>query len=313
MRKILLIAAVALAALAFAFALGRASVAPGLLRGEEVGGPAIARFRGGALSRAQVLASLEKQPAAFRDQLRKFEAKKALVEEMVRFELLALEGERKGNHRDPAFLRRYKEELGRRFVEAQVDEPQRKSPPADAEVKAFYGEHRTALGRPDRVRIAVVQYAPGAGDAGAEGKRARAEAALARLRSAAKDPSAFGRVARNDSDEPQSRLVNGELPFLARDELAQRLGPEVAEAAFAIRTVGELAPSVVESARGLHVVKLLGREDGYQPALEEMKEPIRARLAAERRSAAYEAFLKRLWSEAAVKLDEKAIERLQID
>lgn len=312
MRTIVLVAVLVAGALAGGYALGRSSVAPGLLSGEEERGPVLATFRGGALPRAAVLAVLEKQPAAFRDQLRTPAAKRALVEEMVRFELFAREGERRGHHGDAEFLRRYKEELGRRFVEKEVDEPQRKSPPTDAEVKAFYDEHRAALGRPERVRIAVVQYASGGGGAAAAAKRARAEAALARLRDT-RDPSAFARAAQAESEEPQSRLVNGELPFLSRDELAGRLGPEVAEAAFAIPAAGGLAPRVVESAHGLHLVKLLGREEGYQPALEEVKEAIRARLAAERRAAAYDAFLKKLWSEAAVKLDEKAIEGLQVD
>jgi peptidyl-prolyl cis-trans isomerase C len=313
LKKILLAVLCLAVALAAGYALGRASVSPGLLLREQSRGPTIATFRGGALSRAGVVAALQKQPEAFRDQLRTVGAKKALVEEMVRFELLAREGERKGHQRDPEFLRRYKELLGRTFLEKEFEEPQRKLAPSDAEVRAFYDEHKAALGRPERVRIAVVQYATGAGDAASAAKRVRAEAALARLRKETRDPHAFARTAASESEEAQSRLTNGELPFLTRDEIGRRFGPEIAEAAFAISAAGQLALHVVESARGLHVVKLLGREEGYEPAFEEMKQAIRARIAAERRGVAYEAFVKRLWSEAAVKLDEKAIEGLQID
>lgn len=312
MRRNALIASVVAAALGGAFALGRSSVAPGLLAREARPGPAIATFRGCGLPVAAVTATLEKQPRAFQDQLRTTAAKKVVVEEMVRFELLALAGERKGYQNDPEFVRRYKEELGRRFVEKEVDEPQRKTPPADAEVRAFYDEHKASLGRPERVRIAVVQCAVAPGGEAAP-KRARAEMALARLRGEGRDSTAFARVAQQESEDAQSRLSNGELPFLSGEELAARLGKEVADAAFAIPATGQLAPRVIESARGFHVVKLLGREEGYQPAFEEMKEAIRARLAAERRGVAYDAFLKRIWSEAAVKLDEKAIEALKVD
>ena len=313
MKKTLLTAVLVLAALAAGYALGRRSVAPGLLSREEARGPAVATFRGGAVTRADVEAALAKQPAAFREQLRTLAARKALVEELVRFELFAREGERKGYERDPEFLRRYKDELGRRFVEKELDEPERKAPPSDAVVRAFYDEHKAALGRPERVRVAVVQYAAATGDAAGAAKRSRADAALARLRKEAKDPAAFARTAQRESEEPLSRLSNGELPFLTRDELGHRLGPEVADAAFSISATGQLAASVVESARGFHLVRLLGREDGYQPAFEEMKEAIRARLGAEHRAVAYEAFLKALFGEAAVKLDEKAIEALKLD
>lgn len=116
MKKTLLAAVCLAAALGAGIAIGRASVPPGLLSREESRGPAIATFRGGALAHADVVAALHKQPEAFREQLRTPGAKKALVEEMVRFELLAREGERTGHERDPEFLRRYKEQLGRTFV-----------------------------------------------------------------------------------------------------------------------------------------------------------------------------------------------------
>jgi len=196
--------------------------------------------------------------------------------------------------------------------EKEFEAPQRKVSPTDAEVRAFYDGNKAALSRPVRARVAVVQYAAPAGDAAARSTaRARAEAALTRLL-ASKDPYAFGRVASAESQEPRSRLTNGELPFLGRDEIAERLGAEVAAAAFEA-PVGAVAPRVVESAKGFHVVKVLAREEGYEPAFEEVKEMIRTRLAAERRSAAYERFLKALRESAAVKLDEKAIEALEVD
>ncbi|MGB8933460.1 MAG: peptidylprolyl isomerase [Anaeromyxobacteraceae bacterium] len=313
MRRNVIAGSIIACALALAFALGRASVSPGLLAGEERGGPAIASFRGGALPVAAAAAALKKQPEPFRDQLRTPAAKRAVVEELVRFELLALEGERKGLQRDPKLLRRYKEELGRRLVEAEVDEPQRKASPSDDEVRKFYAANEDALGRPERVRLAVVQWAATPGDPGARAKRARAETALARLKGTPEDAAAFARTARQESEEAGSRLANGELPFLTREELAQRLGKEVADAAFVIPATGQLAPGLVQSAQGLHAVKLLGREEGYRPAFEELKEAIRARLAAERRGVAHDAFVKRIWTEAGVKLDEKAIEALKLD
>ena len=76
---------------------------------------------------------------------------------------------------------------------------------------------------------------------------------------------------------------------------------------------GDLAAAVVESPRALHVVRLLGREEGYQPSFEEMKEAIRERLAAERRRVAYDAFVEQLRKQAGVKVDEKAIEALRVE
>lgn len=305
-------AVLAVACLAGGYALGRASVAPGLLGHEPRKGPELATFRGGGLSRAKVEDALARQPESFREQLRTPAAKKALVEEMVRFELFAAEGERASLARDPVFLERYKDLLGRAWIEKAFEAPQRKAAPTDAEVRAFFDQNRAALGRPMRARIAVVQYAAPAADAAARSAaRAKAEAALAKLRST-RDDYAFARVATAESQEPRSRLTNGELPFMARDELAARLGTDVATAAFEA-PIGAVVPRVVEDEKGVHVVKVLAREEGYEPAFDEVKDAIRTRLAAERRTAAYEQFLKQLWESAAVKVDEKAVEALQVD
>jgi hypothetical protein len=70
---------------------------------------------------------------------------------------------------------------------------------------------------------------------------------------------------------------------------------------------------VIETAGALHVVKVLGLEESYEPALEELKESIRSRLAAERRATAFETFLEQLWKEAGVTVDEKAVAELHVD
>lgn len=313
MKKALLLSLpIALAAFAAGHVVGRRSVVPGLLDAGRLAGASVATFRGGAIASADVEALLASHPEAFRAQLRSPEARKAFVEDLVRRELLAREGERRGLHREREFLRRYQEDLARALLEKEIDAPQRDAEPTDAEVRAFYDEHRDSLSRPGRVRLAAVSWlAPSADAAQRRQKRARADAALARLRGS-RDPFLFGELVRSESEDAEARRTAGELPLLTRDELAQRLGAEVAGAAFADDAPTGLLPRVVETAGGLHVVKLLGREAGYAPALEEVREAIRARLASERRAVARAAFLERIWKDAAVTLDTQAIERLSI-
>ncbi|WP_308197116.1 MULTISPECIES: peptidylprolyl isomerase [Anaeromyxobacter] len=313
MKKALLLSLpLALAAFAAGHVAGRRSVVPGLLDAARPAGPSVATFRGGAVGRADVEALLARHPEAFRAQLRSPEARKALVQDLVRRELLAREAERRGLQRDPEFLRRYEEELARALLEKEVDAPQRDAEPTDAELRAFYDEHRASLARPERVRLAAVSWLAPAGDAARRReKRARADAALGRLRGS-KDPFLFGDLVRTESEDAEARRTAGELPPLTREELAQRLGAEVATAAFGDEAPTGVLPRVVETAGGVHVVKLLGREAGYAPALEEVRDAIRARLVSERRAAARAAFLERIWKDAAVSLDTQAIERLSV-
>ncbi len=309
-----LVAVAAIFAAAFAgYAYGRHSAATSPLAAPAAGGPAIARFRGGTVPRAEVEAEIAKQPEVMRAAFRTAAAKKAFTEGIVRFELLAHEAEREGYQKDPEFVRRYKEALGKFYVEKAFEEPQKKAGPTDGEIRDFYEKNRQALGRPERVRVAVVSYAAPEGDAAARpAKLRKAEAALAKLRKK-NDAATFAALARAESEDQATRLTNGELPFATREELSRRLGAEVAEAAFALEGRDALVQRVVETPRALLVVKVLGHEKEYEPGLEELKESIRSRLAAERRAQAYKGFLDRLWKEAGVTVDEKGVADLHVD
>ncbi len=313
MRIALVSVGAAIVAAFAGYAYGRHSAATSPLAAPGAGGPAIARFRGGTVPRAQLEAEIAKQPEVMRAALRTPAARKAFTDGIVRFELLAREAERQDFQKDPEFVRRYKEALGKFYVEKAFEAPQKKATPTDDEVRGFFETNRKALARPERARVAVVSYAVPDGDAAARAAQLRkAEAALSKLRKK-NDAATFAALARAESEDPKSRLTNGELPFATREELAKRLGAEVAEAAFAPPGPGAVVPRVIETPRALYVVKVLGHEEGYEPGLEELKESIRSRLAAERRAKAYQAFLERLWKDAGVKVDEKAVADLHVD
>ena len=294
------------------YAFGRRNAATSPLAVPVADGPAIARFRDGTVPRAEVETELAKAPEVLRAALRLPAARKTFTEGVVRLEVFAREAERLGYQKDPEFVHRYKEVLGRFFVERAFEAPQKKAVPTEDEVRVFYEANRKALGRPERVRVAVVSYAAAEGDAARPAKRAKAEAALAKLRKK-NDASTFATLARAESEDGETRAANGELPFVTHEELAQRLGAEVADAAFGLEGADALVSRVVETPRALLVVKVLGHEKGYEPVLEEVKEPIRSRLAAERRATAYQAFLDRTWKEAGVVVDEKAVAALHVD
>ena len=90
-------------------------------------GPALARFSGRTLTLGDAEAELRApgNPLAA-NVVSTPEAKKEFVEGVVRLELLARLAEEKGYHRDPAFVRRLKQELAAAWLEKEFEEPQRK-------------------------------------------------------------------------------------------------------------------------------------------------------------------------------------------
>jgi peptidyl-prolyl cis-trans isomerase C len=296
MRRTLLVVVAVLAAFGAGFLAARRTAPP---RPLDAGtGAVVARARGVEIHASDVAPVLG-GPAGIAAPAR-------VAEDLARTWYLARLAEEKGLARDPAFARFYAEELARRYVAQEIDEPERRRVPTDDEVKAYFEAHRAEITRPERVRVAVVALLPASGAERAR-KRAAADAVLAEARRRQADHYAFGELARLRSEDADARSTSGELPPLSREELGARLGVEVADAAFSLTDTGQLLGRVAESDKGFFVVKLLGREPARNPTLKDVQEAMRARLARERREARHKAALEQLAREADVHVDEAAL------
>lgn len=304
MKRITLAALPALAiGLALGVVIGRVTTGGS---GPPVDRPRVATFRGGEVGAAAIRAALAQEPAALRSGHP--EIARRVVDDLVRTRILAALAREKGYDRDAELAQREAEQLASAYLEKELEAPERAKPPTDDEVRAFFEAHRAEFDRPERVRVAVIAF-PAATPAEREAKRAKAQAALAEARRREKDYYAFGELARRRSEDPRTASRQGELPIMSRDELSAAVGPELATAAFDVPEPGKVHPAVIESASGLYVLKLLGREPARNPSFEELRDTLRARLAAERLSERRKAFLERIWNEAHVSVDEAALRR----
>ncbi|MGB8930851.1 MAG: hypothetical protein WCC48_06335, partial [Anaeromyxobacteraceae bacterium] len=158
-------------------------------------GEVVARFSGHVLRAGDVEARMRAMPDMVRARFKAPEARKGLIEDLVREQLLAHLAEEKGYQRDAEVARRYAEELGNVYLEKEFEEPERKKAPTDDELRKYFDEHHAELARPERVRIAIIELKV-AKASDREGKRALAQQALSEARSKAADYYAFGKLAR---------------------------------------------------------------------------------------------------------------------
>jgi len=280
----------------------------------EADGTKVARFDGGAIGERDLLGRVENQPPSVRAILGNPAQRKAFVENLVKFELLAQEALRKGYDEDPQFVQDSKQRLGQLLLERDVEAPVKAKAPTEDDLKRFYDQNKTALSRPERVRVAAISFAaPVADGMGRIAKREAARSALVEVKRRAKDYYGFGEVAHARTEDAATRASNGELPFMTRGEMAARYGEPFAGAAFALRQQGELHDGVVETAGGFHVLKLVGKEGAYEPRFDEVKEQIRQRIVGDARTDALEKYLDDLWKRADVRIDEKALQAVKLD
>lgn len=296
------LAAIAVALAAASFLAGRLTAPHELVDGLSARGRKIATYSGGSVGADDVGDVLPEG--------RGIEHARSAVEALVRVRLLARQAEKAGLHQSPGFLARYTEELAGLYVAETFEKPFQNKIASEEEIRKFFDDNKVRLSRPERVRLAhIALYAPKSDAAKRARKGADALKLLAQARQLRGDEYAFGLIAMTRSDDEQSRAVSGELPFLSRDEVAARLGPEAVYPAFAGKP-GEVLEGIIETDQGFHVVKVLAREDAREARYEELRDSIKARLTAERHEKAFKEFADRLWADANVKVDEKALEQV---
>ena len=131
-------------------------------------------------------------------------------------------------------------------------------------------------------------------------------------REAKGEKQALELTASQRSEDAATKATGGDLGFRTREELTQAWGAPFAEAALALKSPGEVAP-VVSTAKGIHLIKLLGRHDGYETSFEAAKSRIASRLDTERRAHAVDQLVADLRKKTNIQIDEKALAKIEVD
>ena len=144
---------------------------------------------------------------------------------------------------------------------------------SDADIEAAYQARRGQFEQPARTQVShVLIKVPSVGGSAAEDQaRARAEAALGRIRGGAD----FAQVAKEMSEDPATASRGGDLGTIAAGELV----PEVDKALQALKP-GEVG-GPIRSPFGYHVLKVFERVPGSRKELKEVAPTLRATLATE--------------------------------
>lgn len=139
--------------------------------------------------------------------------------------------------------------------------------PSEEACRRYYQAHPAAHAQGERAQLRHVLFAVTPG-VDVKQLRLRAEALLIELRCANDGGARFAQAAAQWSNCPSGQQ-GGELGWLTRADCA----PEFAREVFGGTEIGVLA-RLVHSRFGLHVVEVVAREAGQQPALGEVRQAI---------------------------------------
>lgn len=272
-------------------------------------GPAVARWKTGAISEETLRQRLRLQPPLVRDQLRQPGARDEYLEGMVTTELLAEEALERRLHRDPAIEQELKGLLAQRLLERELDLDRISGTITEEERQRFFAERMAAAPPAARYRVSHLLLRVEPGDAEGLARKERELSALAsRLRTAAgSDPHAFGREASRRSED-SSKQHDGDLGALTEQQLGQLFGEAFASA------VSRLSPGEVSgpirSDAGVHLVKVHQRLEAPAVEYDSVKDSLTSLLAATRRDAQRKALVEDLKRKKDLALDPGAADRV---
>jgi peptidyl-prolyl cis-trans isomerase C len=299
-------------------------------------GPVVARGDGFTITADEFKARLDEQSPFMRARYNTLERKKEFLENLVRFEVLAREAEKAGLRDDPEVQQTLRKIMVQKLVQKRFNDPDASAAVPDPDVQKFYDEHSAEFHRPKRVRASViVLQVP---DAGEKAKKlAAAKKALALLQapppavdkkpapvkapnkaaSAAEkepikpgDPQAFAKLVTELSEDAASKAAGGDIGLKTQDEIEKAYSKELAQELFGMKQ-GEVS-GVIESPQALYIAKVTLVQEEVNRTLEQVKPQIVARLSREKKAKEFDEWLKKLKDSAAVKVDEKALDAIEV-
>lgn len=253
------------------------------------GGAVVATGRGGLKITADELsARLEEQPPFVRAGYGSLERKKELLDAVVRFEVLAQEAQRQGLDQDPEVLHAMRKVMVQKLVQAR----QQAAAPAlsEVELSRYYEDHRAEYLQLPRVGLQVLVFSSSAG-----GQAARA---LSQVR------------AGQPFEAAMTEFSGSQHELQTREELSGRYGPRAAEALLALDP--SQVSEVLETPEGLVIARVTDVQRATARPFEQVRAQIENKLQRERRARAFEAWVTSLREAAALSVDERALEGVEL-
>jgi len=234
----------------------------------------IARIGDRRITSEDLQREIASRPAPLREQLRAPRARQALLDDMVRFEVLAAEAARQGYDKDPDVQRAYKQQMILRLIRKE-DEKNAQSV-SDSDVEQYYRSHPHEFRTAERVRVMAVAVADRA-----LAERVAREARAAQKPDLTEDVNAFRPLVARYSEDPMTKARAGELGFLERT--STDYPRPIVDAAFALDPGGKAISDPIPANGRYYVLKVVERRPSHETPLTDARAAIRQRLLAERR------------------------------
>ena len=268
----------------------------------------VARIGDVTITVRDVLQEIARQPAYKRRQLATKEGRRALLQDMITFEVLAFEAERLGLGKQAGVQFAWKKAMVEAYLKKVFAAELSPGAITEEAVAAYYKKHAAKFKSPETRRAAFIVT---------RGRKAietlRKQVVQAISEAPAKARQIFGDFVLKHSFHRPSKLLKGDLGIFDRQANPQnrRPRPPVTAVKVAFRLAKENAISAPFRAEGgWAIIQLTGIRPGKVRTLAEVRMEIRQRLLQERKAEIRRATIKALMDKAKIRIDEAKLAKL---
>jgi len=247
---------------------------------------------------------INKQSPFIRARYTTLDKKKEFLDNLVRFEVMAGEAQKRGYDKDPEVQRVMKQQMISKFLQKDFESKLKVEDVPDADVEKYYKDHPDEFNKKDEVRVSEILVKD-------EGKAKKAAAeAKAQPKTAGADQKGFRDLVTKYSEDEESKARGGDLTFFDKDSTAYP--KPVVEAAFKLADVGDVSPPV-KTDKGWVVLKLTQKRPGFSRPLAEVKRQIQQRLFRDTRTKALDAFIADLKKNTKIEIHDDNLGKVVIE
>ncbi len=238
--------------------------------------------------------------------------RQALLEEMISYEVQLAKALDDGLDKDPEVVRAYHNLLVGKLRQGLLQPRIESVTITDEMVAAHYEANPEKYTRPARARVALLflETHPAMSEEKRQSVRDRMAEAREKALAVPPEERGFGALAISCSEDQASRYKGGDIGWLAEGR-AYRWPDPVVSAAFALPEPGAVS-DVIETDKGLYLVKLLDRRPAEITPLEKVAARIRHKMLLEKRKETEAAFLAETRSATPIEVFAEALEAVEL-
>jgi peptidyl-prolyl cis-trans isomerase C len=248
---------------------------------------------------------INKQPVGLRARYAESQERKALLDSMVRLELLGREATARGMAESSSVRQTVKDGAVQTLVRTEIDEKVTADSISKEDIAAFYSAHPEEFHHPAERRASHI----------ATDKRELAESLIAEAKKT--DMRGFSELARKHSLDAETKLRGGDLAFFTRepgrDQTLRQVPTALRQAVFALKALGDIGTEPVQVDNQFSVIRWTGERPERHISLSEAEGSIRARLWRERRQEAVTDMINRLRAQQKPQVFVERVELVKFD